>query len=146
MRPLSVVIGQNCSHRLLLELSQDSHPQRTLLQHLGLTHGIHMWSQTVAERWKYPQHCLIKQTAELQDVRNTKYRSAHRIAFVFTFIMISFMCTSSKVLIFLIFGTFLLSCCELSLLVWCEGKALDYRHGGHVFKPCHRTYTLCIAG
>ena len=33
-----------------------------------------------------------------------------------------------------------------TLLVWCEGKALGYRSGGHAFKPCHRTYTLCIAG
>ena len=32
------------------------------------------------------------------------------------------------------------------LLVWCAGKALGYRSGGHALKPCHRTYTLCIAG
>ena len=23
-------------------------------------------------------------------------------------------------------------------LVWCEGKALGYRSGGHAFKPWHR--------
>ena len=32
------------------------------------------------------------------------------------------------------------------LLVWFEGKALDYLSGGHAFKPCHRSYTKCIAG
>ena len=33
-------------------------------------------------------------------------------------------------------------CC---LPVWCEGKALGYRFGGHAFKPCHRTYTVLYA-
>ena len=33
-----------------------------------------------------------------------------------------------------------------NISLWCKGKALDYRSGGHAFKPFHRTCTLCIAG
>ena len=29
---------------------------------------------------------------------------------------------------------------HIKILVWCEGKALGYRSGGHAFKPCHRAY------
>ena len=33
----------------------------------------------------------------------------------------------------------------LSTCVAQWGMMLGYRSGGHAFKPCHRTYTLCIA-
>ena len=31
-----------------------------------------------------------------------------------------------------------------NILLWCKGKVLGCRSGGHSFKPFHRTYTLCI--
>ena len=38
-----------------------------------------------------------------------------------------------------LFCIYYLSC----LLVWCDGKALDYRYDGHGFEPCHR-HIRCV--
>ena len=56
------------SKELLLFLARGNYQFLTRLQQLGMAYGIDIWTETIQERLKHPQQCVLIQETAINEV------------------------------------------------------------------------------